>query len=263
MSRLPLFSWAEAVVVVTGASRGIGREVALEAARRGARLGLIARSGDELDALAEGMGPGRAVAVSADVTRRQDVEMALARVAAELGPIDALVANAGIGAYGPFKDMDLDLLERMVQVNFLGTAYAIRAVLSDMVERGAGRICVVASVAGRFGPPLEAAYGATKFAQVGLAEAVAVEVRGKGVGVSIVDPGAVDTTFFTSRGYPYARQFPKPIPASRVAATVMRAVEAGGGEFFVPRPFRAALSIRHLVPRLYGWGTARTFRGEL
>ena len=121
----------------------------------------------------------------------------------------------------------------------------------------------MASVAGRFGPPLEAAYGATKFAQVGLAEAVAVEVKAQGVGVSVVDPGVVDTSFFTARGHPYARDFPKPIPASRVAATVMKAVEAGEGEFFVPRAFRAALAVRHLVPRLYGWGASRSYRAEL
>lgn len=263
MPRLPAFSWSDSVVVVTGASRGIGREVALQAARRGARVGLVARSSADLDALVAELGEGRGLAVSADVGDRRQLEAALEQVSAGLGPIDVLVANAGIGAYGPFLDMDLELLERLVSVNFLGTAHAMRSVLPGMVERGRGRICVVASVAGRFGPPLEAAYGATKFAQVGLAEAVAVEVRPRGVGVSIVDPGVVDTGFFTARGHPYTRDFPKPIPALRVAATVVQAVEAGEGEFLVPRGFRAALALRHLVPRLYGWGTARSFRGQL
>jgi short-subunit dehydrogenase len=262
MPRLPAFSWSGAVVAVTGASRGIGRQVALEASRRGARIGLVARSGAELEALA-GELSGPALVVSADVGERREVEAALERVSAELGPVDVLVANAGIGAYGPFADLDPDDLERMVKVNFLGTAHAMRAVLPGMLERGRGRICVVASVAGRFGPPLEAAYGATKFAQVGLAEAVAVEVRARGVGVSVVDPGVVDTSFFAARGHPYARNFPRPIPASRVAATVVRAVEAGDGEYFVPRAFRVALAVRHLVPRLYGWGTSRSYRGEL
>ena len=250
------------MVLVTGASRGIGREVAREAARLGAKVGLVARSGPELEALADQLA-GPALAVTADVGDRREVEDAVERVASELGPVDVLVANAGVGAYGPFAAMDPELLERMVRVNFLGTAHALRAVLPGMLERGRGRVCVVASVAGRFGPPLEAAYGATKFAQVGLAEAVAVEVKGRGVGVSVVDPGVVDTSFFTARGHPYARDFPKPIPASRVAATVVRAVEAGEGEYFVPRAFRAALAVRHLVPRLYGWGTARSYRGEL
>ena len=250
------------MVVVTGASRGIGREVALEASRRGARLGLLSRSGPELEALAGDLGSA-ALAVAADVGERGALEAALERVARELGPVDVLVANAGIGGYGRFADMDPDLVERMVRVNFLGTANAMRAVLPGMIERGRGRICVVASVAGRFGPPMEAAYGATKSAQIGLAEAVAVEVRGRGVGVSVVDPGVVDTTFFTARGHPYARNFPKPIPAARVAATVVKAVEAGEGEYFVPRAFRAALAVRHLVPRLYGWGTSRSFRDEL
>ena len=262
MARLPAFSWPGSVAVVTGASRGIGREVAVEASRRGAKVALVARSASELEDLALDL-PGTALVVPADVGERAEVEAAVARVAGELGPVDVLVANAGIGAYGRFLELDPDLLERMVRVNFLGTAHAMRAVLPGMVERGQGRICVVASVAGRFGPPLEAGYGATKFAQVGLAESVAVEVKPRGVGVSIVDPGVVDTGFFTARGHPYARDFPKPIPASRVAATVIKAVESGTGEFFVPGAFRAALAIRHLAPRLYGWGSARSYRGEL
>ena len=262
MPALPDFTWPGSVVVVTGASRGIGREVAMAAARKGAKVGLIARSAGELEDLAAALDVP-SLAVTADVGERLEVEAAIGRVSEQLGPVDVLVANAGIGAFGPFLDTDPELVERMVRVNFLGTAHALRAVLPGMVERGRGRVCVVASVAGRFGPPLEAAYGATKFAQVGLAESVAVEVRGRGVGVAIVDPGVVDTDFFAARGHPYARDFPKPMPARRVADAVMKAVEAGGGEYFVPRSFRAALAVRHLVPRLYGWGTARSYKGQL
>jgi len=265
MVSLERFSWAGSVVVVTGASSGIGRAVAEAAGGRGARVALLARHQADLDAVVSASPElARAgLAVAADVSDRAGLETALAGVEDELGPVDVLVANAGSGAYGRFAEMEMADLERMVAVNFLGTAYAMRAVLPGMIERGRGRVCVVASVAGRFGPPLEAAYGATKFAQVGLAEAVSVEVAPKGVGVSIVDPGAVATGFFAARGHAYARSFPKPIPPARVAATVVRAVETGRGEFFVPGPFRAALAVRHLVPRLYGWGTARSYRGEL
>ena len=257
------FEWPGSVVAITGASRGIGRAVAEQSVAMGARVGLIARSQGDLDDLVARLGSAAAMGFRADVSQRAELETALAGIEERLGPIDVLVANAGIGAYGPFAEMDPVVLERMVAVNLLGTAYAMRAVLPGMIARARGRICVVASVAGRFGPPLEAAYGSTKFAQIGLAEAVSVEVAGRGVGVSIVDPGAVDTGFFAARGHAYSRSFPKPIPAQRVAAVVIKAVEAGRGEFFVPGPFRAALAVRHLVPRLYGWGTARTYRHEL
>jgi short-subunit dehydrogenase len=254
--------WDGTTAVVTGASRGIGKAVAEAAAAKGARVGLVARSKDELDAVLAGIG-GRGAVAAADVGDRRQVSAAIASLEAELGPVDILVANAGIGAYGPFADIDVDEVERLVQVNLLGTVYPMKAVLPGMLQRGRGHIVVVSSVAGRFGSPFEAAYAATKFAQIGLAEAVAVEVSGQGVGVSIVNPGVVDTDFFEARGHTYDRPFPKPIPASDVAAAVMLAVEKGRAESFVPKWFRSAVAVRHLAPRMYGWGTRRSFKDEL
>lgn len=249
-------------MIVTGASRGIGRAVAEQAARRGARVGLLARTRSDLEDLAGRLGVPTAVA-AADVGNREEISEAMDSIEAHLGPADVLVANAGVGAYGPFAEVDLDQVERLIRVNLLGTVYALRAVLPGMLQRGRGHLAVVSSVAGRFGAPFEAAYGATKSAQIALAEALSVEVAGQGVDVSIIDPGVVDTDFFRARGHPYERSFPRPITPARVAATVIRAVESGGGEFFVPRSFRAALAARHLVPGLYAWGTRQSFRKEL
>lgn len=249
-------------MVVTGASRGIGRAVAEQAARRGARVGLVARSGAELDEVLAAIGGAGAVAV-ADVAARDEVADAIRSIEAALGGVDILVANAGIGAYGPFADLDVDDIERLVQVNVLGTVYPIKAVLPGMIERRRGHIAVISSVAGRFGSPFEGAYAATKFAQVGLVEALSVELSAHNVGVSVINPGVVDTSFFDARGHPYERSFPKKISADRVAAAVIRAVERNQLETFVPRAFAAAVAVRHLAPRLYGWGTRRSFRSEL
>jgi len=254
--------WSGATALVTGASRGIGRAVAKQAAAKGARVGLLARNQDDLEAVRADIG-GTATVAPADIAVRAEVDDAVKRVEAELGPIDILVANAGIGAYGPFADIDVDAVEHLVQVNLLGTVYPIKAVLPGMLERGRGHIVVVSSVAGRFGSPLEAAYASTKFAQIGLAEALGVEVAGRGVGVSIVNPGVVDTDFFEARGHLYDRPFPKPISADRVAAGVISAVEKNRAEVFVPGPFKYAVAVRHLAPRLYRWGTRRSFKNEL
>ena len=159
--------------------------------------------------------------------------------------------------------MSYEELERVVQVNVLGTMYAIRAVLPGMVERRRGHIVTVGSIAGRIGSPFEAVYSATKFAGVGLTEALAVEVAQYGVGVSVVNPGVVATDFGEARGHPYDRDRPKPISAEAVADAVVAAIEGDAAETYVPRSFRGAVVTRHLLPPLFRWGTARSFRAEL
>jgi short-subunit dehydrogenase len=251
--------WRDANVIVTGASRGIGRAVAIATARRGAKVGLIARSAEQLDDVL-GTAGGRGATAVADVGDRAEVERAIAKIEADLGPTDVLVANAGIGAYGAFTEIDIDEVERLTRVNYLGTVYAMRAVLPGMVERRRGHVVIVGSIAGRIGAPFEAAYSATKFAQVGLAEAISTEVADRGVGVSLVQPGIVDTDFFDTRGHAFDGNIPRPISAEKVAGAVMRAVERNKFEQVVPRWLGQAVTLRHVVPPLLRWGTRRRFR---
>lgn len=252
-----------AVVVITGASRGIGAAVAGAVAARHARVGLVARTPEDLHGVLRGLDGAGGVAVTADVADRTAVLDAVAEIERTLGPIDVLVANAGIGAYGPLVDMPYEEIEHVVQVNVLGTVYAIRAVLPGMVARGKGHVVTIGSIAGRIGSPFEAVYSATKFAGVGLTEALAVEVAPYGVDVSLVNPGVVATDFGNARGHPYDRERPKPISAETVARAVVDAIEHGAAEAYVPRSFRAAVAIRHLVPPVFRAGTARSFRKEL
>ncbi|HZT67554.1 MAG TPA: SDR family oxidoreductase [Acidimicrobiales bacterium] len=254
--------WREAAVVVTGASRGIGRSVAVKAAARGARVGLIARSSSDLAATSAAAGGDCATAV-ADVSDRRQVEEAIARLVSTLGPVDILVNNAGIGAYGTLAETDVETIERIHQVNFLGSVYAIKAVLPSMIERRHGHIVNVASIAGRIGAPFEAAYSASKFAMVGLTEALSVEVAPFGIGVSMVNPGPVDTSFFDARGHPYARSRPRKVSAEAVADAVMVAVEKERLEQVVPRMLGQAVVAKTLLPPLFRWGTRRSFAEEL
>jgi short-subunit dehydrogenase len=252
--------WRGSNVVITGASRGIGRAVALAAGQRGARLGLVARTREELETVLKESGATGAVATG-DVGERADVIDAIASLEAEVGPTDVLVANAGIGAYGPFAEIDLDLVDRLVRVNLLGTMYAVRTVLPGMFERGRGHVVIIGSIAGRIGAPFEAAYSATKFGQVGMAEALATEAAQHGVIVSLVNPGPVQTDFFDARGHAYEGDTPKPVPVSAVSDAVIRAVETGRFEQVVPRWLHQAVVLRHVVPPLLKWGTERRFRG--
>jgi NADP-dependent 3-hydroxy acid dehydrogenase YdfG len=181
------------VALVTGASRGIGAAVAHSLAAEGVRLALASRSGDDL-------GLDGAVARPCDVRRPDDIETLAAEAVKRFGGIDILVANAGVGAYGPFLDLPADQLDEMIDVNVKGTLYAVRAALPHLLESEAADIVTLASEAGRRGLPLEAVYCASKFAQVGFTRALDHELREQGVRCSNVCPGGVATHFAMGRG---------------------------------------------------------------
>jgi NADP-dependent 3-hydroxy acid dehydrogenase YdfG len=181
------------VALVTGASRGIGAAVARSLAAEGVRLALASRSGDDL-------GIDGAVARPCDVRRPDDLEALAAGAVERFGGIDILVANAGVGAYGPFLDLPADQLEEMIDVNVKGTLYAVRATLPHLLQSDEADIITLASEAGRRGLPLEAVYCASKFAQVGFTRALDHELREQGVRCSNVCPGGVATDFAMGRG---------------------------------------------------------------
>lgn len=181
------------VALVTGASRGIGAAVARSLAAEGVRLALASRSGDDL-------GLDGAVARPCDVRRPDDLEALVAEAVERFGRIDILVANAGVGAYGPFLDLPVDQLEEMIDVNVKGTLYAVRATLPHLRQSDEADIVTLASEAGRRGLPLEAVYCASKFAQVGFTRALDHELREQGVRCSNVCPGGVATDFAMGRG---------------------------------------------------------------
>ena len=253
--------WNGSVVLITGASRGIGREIAVAAAKKGARVGLMARSKDELNEVLAACGGNGAIAVG-DIAERAQTESAMESLQRELGPADVLVNNAGIGAYGRVTDTDVETIEKMMRVNFFGTVYATKAVLPGMIERGRGHIVMIASIAGRIGAPLEAGYSASKFAMVGFSEALAMEIKRKGVGLSIIDPGPVETHFTEARGVPFAENTPKPVKAAAVADLVIKSVERNKAEKFIPSWLGPAYTFKVLVPPAYRIGTMKTF-GDL
>jgi len=249
-------------VLITGASRGIGAEIARQAAARGSRVGLLARNAADLDRLRGELG-GRSVAVAADVLDPEQVSVAVDAVSESLGPVDVVVANAGVGLYGSFLDADVDDLERVLRTNYLGVVHVLKAVLPGMAERRHGHVVIMGSIAGRIGAPFEAGYSASKFAVAGLGEALSVELAPLDIGVSVVAPGPVSTSFFEARGHPYDRARPKPESPAKVAKAALDAVERNRTEAFVSGFMRQAVIAKTLVPPLFRWGTARAFTTEL
>ena len=181
------------VAFVTGASRGIGAAVARALAAEGVKLGLASRSGDDLG-LAETIG------LRCDVADPAQVNAAVAATVDRFGRLDILVANAGVGAYGPILELSQEHLDEMIDVNLKGTIYAVRAALPHVLESGEGDVVTLASEAGRRGFPGEAVYCASKLGQVGLTRALDGELRERGVRCTNVCPGGVATDFALDGG---------------------------------------------------------------
>ncbi len=187
---------------ITGASRGIGAAVALALASEGCKLGLGGRDEPALKKVAQGVVErgAEAVSVSCDVRRHEDCERLISETTGRFGKLDGLVANAGIGAYGELLDLPLDQTTAILDTNVHGTVYSVRAALPALLEDGGGDLLIVASVAGLKGLPNESVYCASKHAQVGFAEALDHELRGKGVRVTAICPGGVATGFAFGAG---------------------------------------------------------------
>ncbi len=187
------------VTAITGASAGIGAATARALAAEGGSLVLGARREERLAELAAELGDKAAV-VAMDVRKPEDSEQLVATAVDRFGKLDALVANAGIGAYGGIMDLTDEQLATMMDTNIAGTVWPIRAAVPRFLEAGGGDIVIVASVAGLRGAGDEAVYAATKFAQVGLAGGLDRELREKGIRVSTICPGGTATEFAMGTG---------------------------------------------------------------
>jgi NADP-dependent 3-hydroxy acid dehydrogenase YdfG len=221
------------VAVVTGASRGIGAAVARSLHEHGVKLGLASRSGDDL-----GLG-GDAVARACDVRERAQVEALVNETAERFGRLDILVANAGVGAYGPLTELSPQHLDEMIDVNVKGVLYAAAAAVPHLMRAGAGDIVSVASEAGRRGLPNEAVYCASKFAQVGFTRALDHELRPHGIRCTNVCPGGVATDFALDDGRGRtADALPGMMTADDVAETVLFVLTRPRGHRILEVAFR-------------------------
>ncbi|WP_437714035.1 SDR family oxidoreductase [Sorangium sp. So ce448] len=190
------------IALITGASRGIGRASALALSREGAVVVGVARNAADLAALEREIreAGGRGLMIEADVTRAASVAACVERAVRELGRVDILVNNAGIGGYRPFLEWSEDDYDRIMATNVKGTWLFCREVIPHMRRQGGGHIINVASVAGLQGYPSEAIYCASKFAQMGLTQALDREFWQENIKVSAVCPGGVETHFALGDG---------------------------------------------------------------
>ena len=257
-----LTAYQNKTALITGASSGMGRLLALRFARAGARVALVARRESELAQLARQIeqAGGTALVLPCDVGDRAQVFAAAEKALAAFAAVDILVNNAGYGHHRRFVDWDLDDMEHMMRVNYLGTLYWTKALLPQMVERHSGWLVFVASVAGRLGVPEESAYAASKFAQVGLAEALAIELEDAGIHVLTVCPGTINTPFFDAEALermpPVSKRMM--IQPELVIDAIVDALARGKHEITVPRFIAMGYLVRLLAPEFMRRNTKRT-----
>ncbi|OUM98299.1 MAG: hypothetical protein BAA04_11995 [Firmicutes bacterium ZCTH02-B6] len=235
--------WRERTVLITGASSGIGRALAVELGRLGARVGLLARRAEALKATAAAVqsAGGVALAMPGDVTLLADVQRAVGQMEAAWGGVDVLVANAGVAR--PRDPFDPEAVAALMAVNFQGAVNAVGAVLPGMQRRRRGHLVAISSLASVRGFPQGPAYSASKAALSTYFEALRVRLRQYGIAVTTVHPGFVDTEMTQGAGW-----LPLIVSAERAAVIIRKGIERGKPTVTFPLPAVLAMGLVRRMP---------------
>lgn len=244
------YEWKERVVLITGASSGIGRALALELGRRGARVGLTARRASELSEVAEEVSRagGKALALPADVRRAEDMNVVAERVREEWGRVDLLIANAGLTSTTAGTHLDAAEAGDVITVNVIGVVNSVAAVLPDMLRRGEGHLVAISSLASYRGMPKSGAYSASKAAVSTFFESMRVDLRHSGVAVTVINPGFVRTPLTANR----KKKLPFLLEVDDAARRIVKAVERRARTYAFPWQLASLVRvIRHMPGALY------------
>jgi short-subunit dehydrogenase len=248
-------TFAKQVAVITGASSGIGWALARELAAQGCRVGLVARRAEKLQALTEEIcaGAGTAAWAAADVGDRAQTLAAIHQLAEQLGAIDLLIANAGVGMPTNLDPMNMADIEQMFRVNTFGVIYAIEAVLPEMLRRRQGHIAAVSSLAAYKGMPGESAYCASKAAVNCYLEGLRIHLRDKGIAVTTLCPGFVRTPMTVVNDF----HMPWLLEAGEAARRIVRALGRRRKVYDFPWQTSVLMKLTHWLP---DWVLARSMR---
>ena len=243
-------SWADKVVLITGASSGIGRGLALALADHGAKLGLVARRKDVLDELAAKIGRENVLVIAGDVQDADSMRAAAQDTAARFGKIDLLIANAGIGGDSNGLLLDAAKFAEVINVNLLGAANSVAAVLPQMLERGAGQLAIISSLAAYRGLPKSAAYCASKAAVSAFFESLRLDLKPRGIDVTIIHPGFIKTPLTAGR----TARLPFLMELDEAVAKIVWAIQKRKKSYAFPWQLATVVRAGMIMPNfMYDW----------
>jgi short-subunit dehydrogenase len=248
--------WTEKVVLVTGASSGIGRELSVELAKRGAILGLAARRVDLLEEIVREIetNGGKAIALPVDVTDAAAVRTIADKLRSEFGRIDVMIANAGIGTASHAVKLQPDHVANVININLLGAVNSVAAVLPEMAERNQGHLVAISSLSAYRGLPKSAAYCSSKAGLSAFFESVRIDLRNSDVKVTIIHPGFIRTALTAGR----EKKMPYLMDVDVAVKKIVTAIERQRVSYAFPWQLASVVRLGMIMPNfMYDWIAAR------
>jgi short-subunit dehydrogenase len=242
-----LTHWKNKIVLITGASSGIGKEFALQLTRRGASVGLVARRSEMLSEIVNEISSqgGTALSLVADVTNAEEIRAQADRLRRELGPIDVLIANAGIGGKVVHPaQLEPAQFAKVIDINLIGAANSVAAVLPEMVERGSGRLVAISSLSSYRGVPKSGPYCASKAAMSIYFECLRLDLKNSGVEVTIIHPGFIKTPLTSGR----KAKMPYMMDLDDAVLRMIRGIERGKKSFAFPWQLASLVRLGMIMP---------------
>jgi short-subunit dehydrogenase len=254
------------VVLITGASSGIGKESAIEFAKSGANIVLVSRTKEKLEQVANELKKFNVTILicQCDVSNKDQVKEMSKTVLEKFDSVDILVNNAGFAIYGSVSDLSIDEIESQMETNYFGMIYCIKNFLPSMLDKKSGHIVNVASVAASFGLPGIASYCASKFAMLGFSEGLKHELKNTGVGITVVSPIMVRTNFFEHPSFEKMPKFsPTSLSSKTVAKAILKAANSSRLEIIVPSVVRGAVWMKNTFPYFINPILGKSFKKQL
>ena len=254
------------IVLITGASSGIGKQTAIEFAKLGSNIILVARRKDKLQQVENELKKFNVTTLicSCDVSKKEQVEIMSKTVLEKFNSVDILVNNAGFAIYGSIFDLSIDDIKSQMETNYFGMIYCTKNFLPSMIKKKSAHIVNVASVAASFGLPGIASYCASKFAMLGFSEGLKHELKDTGVGITVVSPIMVKTNFFE---HPSFEKMPKYSPTSlnskTVAKAIVKAANSSRLEIITPSIIRIAVWLKQTFPYFINPILGKSFKKQL